>query len=418
MPRVTAASRFFAMFNEDRTLSPSHAWRNGMIFLRELGLSCDQPEPSLGKHPRSYVVPTALFDGTDCISEASGKGIDWQAWASGLYEAFEHAATAYKLPGQSPQYFYETLPQSPLQNVDLIYRFARRVRADVPQPVVEFEEFVTTRRVLYPAVAADFGYTITPGDRDLGYLDRTSTTKGYASGSNRWEAEVHALNELIEHDALSAYLLSAITGGTEIMGVAVHSWPSADSVIATITRMGASDLVVVRLPSLVSTVILAWCRSTEGAIVTGIGCSSYGDVAVMRALTETHQELVAERLGASWATEGGMPRANLGNYPVLYSLAVPPRPTPRAEISVAELQDRQAESINPHPGNRLLEAGYRYLSREVWATPTLSVVQVLIPGAERFADIDLGRPLVPTGRLASPDLISKLLRRKTPPDEQ
>ena len=400
------------MFDHDRTLPPFTAWRSGLTLLSDLGLTLQQPDPVLSSSATSYVVPTKIFLGDRCISEACGKGIDWQAWASGLYEALEHAASEYKLPGQSPLYSSRALPKSALEDRDLVYRFARRIRGDSAQPVVEFEDPVTHRPVLYPAIAADFGFAITADDRDLGYLDRVSTTKGYASGSDRREAEIHALNELIEHDALSAYLLSHFTQADAPVELDVMSWPPAIGVIRTLQNLGARELVIVRLPSLVSTVVFAWCMSADGAVVTGIGCSSFVTGAVMRALTETHQELVAERLGASWVSEGGEHRDNLAEYPVLHSLAVPPRPTPRFSVTIDAVRAREDSEIDPHPGSQLAAAGFFYLSREVWSSPTLSVVQVLIPGAERFADIDLGRPIIPTGRLATANLTAQLLRKK------
>ncbi len=190
--------------DSDRLKDASTAWEEAKREASRLGLVVVQPPaPSAELLHESHVVPTSLIQRDGAAMRATGKGIGIRAWASGVFEAFEHGAAALKLPGQQARWARVELEECGLEVTDLRYRYALERRRGRDQPVIAFTSVFSGETVAYPAVAADFGFAISEGDYDLLYLDRTCTTKGYAAGSAITDAETHALNELIEHDALS-----------------------------------------------------------------------------------------------------------------------------------------------------------------------------------------------------------------------
>lgn len=395
----------------DRFISANVAWNAARREANRLGLRVVQPPPPANEALfKSHVVPTSLWFEDTKVSQSTGKGLGIQAWASGLFEAFEHGAATYSLPNQTSPVVSRTLNSSRLEESDLRYRFAVSKRRTRPQPTVEFENVTTGERILYPAVAADFGYQILDQDFDLLYLDRTCTTKGYAAGHTIADAQIHALNELIEHDALSAFMLSPVISSCAPIDISVEGFAPATNVIRILKSSGASDIAIVRLPSIASTVIYVWLRAPSGSILTGIGCSSNPMVALLRALTESHQELVADQKGITFLDEGGVSLSNLDRYPVLRSLAIPMRPQSAGRVHIMDLALQEAGRPQD-PSGKLQENGIDCLRRVIFETSSVVVIQVLTPQLERFAELVFGRPIVPTGRLASPGLV-KILTAK------
>ena len=360
------------------------------------------------------MVPTVLLREGKTVARATGKGTGIQAWTSGAFEAFEHAAAGYQLPEQTIERRSSVLTDDHLAATDLRYRYARKVRGIAPQHTVAFEELGGRGTVDYPRLACDFGYQMVESENDLLYLDRTCTTKGYASGVSRADAELHAINELVEYDAFSHYLLSPLDDRYGVEEVVMDTDDTA-ALIEQLWAEGARRVAVYKLPSETATVILCWAESIGGVPVPGIGCSEHPRVAALRAITEAHQELAAEARGITFENEGGMPLSNLDRFPQMAALAVPSRVEASSGVRLTELEGLAAQQ----PAGLIVtlrQRGYRVFSRVVWQIDAdtglgVSVVQVLIPGLERFADLVFGRPVVPTGRLHTPDLVRRLTRR-------
>lgn len=396
-----------------RTRRPADAWRNAQRVAARLGLSVKQPNCPSPDASASYVVPTSLLSGQTVVASATGKGLGRQAWASGLYEAFEHAAAQNALPGSADSPTRAVLPPSDLERLDLRYRYARKARGDTPQPLTEFKRGGTA--TFYPSIACDFSYQIREDETDLLYLDRTCTGKGYASGWGERDAEIHALNELVEHDAFSAYLLGSELTGEYPTAIDFSAAPLANSLLAELTLNGGEDISVVLLPSVVSRVVLTWLKSPSGELLCGLGCSYATEIALVRSLTEAHQELFASAVGATWIDEGGHDLGNLDSFPELRSRAEPKAPTTLSSIDLRDLMASDSRS-SVHPGPELESLGHPFLSRKVWAADRrhghLAVVQVVTPTLERFADIVFGLPVIPTGRLHSSRITQVLTRRE------
>ncbi|MGY6496623.1 MAG: YcaO-like family protein [Microcella sp.] len=398
-----------------RKRRPIDAWQGALRVAKKLNLQVDQPASSAVSELESYVVETALNFGEHHVVRATGKGLGYQAWASGIFEAFEHAAARGVMPGQSSQRINAVLPASVLERRDLRYRFARRVMGDRVQPVTAFRWCGTQGEVLYPAVACDFSLQLTEAQSDLLFLDRMCTGKGYASGWTRRDAEIHALNELIEHDAFSAYLLgSGVTAETPT-SIDLEGHPLGEALVEKLRNLGADRIEVVLLPSVVGCVVLTWLEAPSGEAQVGLGCSHSIEVALIRSLTEAHQELAADSKGVSWLDEGGIALEHLEKYPELRARAEPKCPDPRAKVSLSNLMNKDRFG-SEHLGKELVARGHPYLARQVWAAPrevgNLCVMQVVAPTLERFADIVFGFPVIPTGRLYSAKLTKALTRRE------
>lgn len=342
------------------------------------------------------------------LGEGTGKGLGMQSAASAAYEAIEHAVAFGRL-GRTDTVM-AVLPFPPFTATDRLYRYAQSRRGAAPLETLAFGSLShESRGLLYPRIACDVSYVLhLPRDLDILFLDRYASTNGYAAGASRQDAIRHALHEIVERDAFSAYLFSPLDqnwSARPLVGALPVELAELRSAIAEVT---ASEVCIAFLPSVAGVVAMAYAF-LDGAFVTGLGCGVSDGVAVERALTELHLELAAELRGITWMDEGGEPETNLDSYPHLQSLThlAPPRlGEPRAFDARGGRGDLTAD---------LTDAGFEAFARTAWiASPqksTVWVVQVVVPGLEQMHVLLLNRPVVPVGHRWSKGLQTALLRK-------
>lgn len=363
----------------------------------------------------------------------TGKGVAEQALASGGYEAYEHAAIQSALPDSPSQIQHAVLPAAPFENIDKLYAYARRTRPDRPQPVLSFTQIsslhpdptpadpahpatasqrharldgVANQCVLYPRTVVDPALRMTSDLADLSPLDRYASSSGYAAGTSLSDALLHAVNELIERDAVSAYMLTSATQPPVLTAICLDPPAPLRDLVEEITDHNQAPVLLVQLPAVAGTVVMAYQGPVKTALPSvGTGCSADPRIAVERAITELHQDVVANDLGATWADEGGVDLTNLNRLPQLRHAAQirPPH------IARTRGYHQFLEDNSTGPGTdlvpQLTAQGFTTLWRTVWRRATargeIHIVQVVIPGLERFDNIVLGRPILPAGRLTS-----------------
>ena len=344
------------------------------------------------------------------ISDAMGKGLGNQALASGIFEAFEHAALWHKLPGQANENCLEVLPVSSLESIDSLYGYARHVYADRPQPVVEFQtvlgpEFELSDEVtIYPRTAIDNSL---PLSEDLGKLlplSHYASTTGYAAGTSLEDAVVHAVNELIERDAESQFILQSGRRTIEPNYVELGPDDHLFELYQELSESCGMSAQILLLDSVAGFVFAARAMTCSGQWIAGFGCSGDPEAALERALTELQQSVYADSTGLDWADEGGADLSNLNRFPRMRqaaegNFALPDGPaTPFARILS---KHRGSTEINLC--NQLISRGFPVLARLLWCyridLRAVYVVQVVVPGLERLSSLVFGRPLVPAGRL-------------------
>lgn len=405
----------------ERTTSPEDALASAHAYVRDAALRVVFDE-SVDPAGESHVIRCALHrsDSDDAapLSRSTGKGVTaTQSRASAFFEAIEHAAADRCLPGQAPDWDVRELGPLPSPHPDRAYEFARRARQGRPVQTLRFvptKQSPTQDDLHYPRVACDFTYEMSDADHDLFYLRRLASSNGYASGVNVEDATLHAVHEIVERDAASEYLLSPLDpdwSATRIEDpLPTHLAGLKDSIEA----LTGTRAHVVLLPSVAGAVVMAY-TTVNGVLAQGYGCGVDETVATERALTELHQEWVAEVEGITWQDEGGQPSGQLDRYPNMAALTVlqPPRTNISRPLSTAT-------------GNRtgvideLAANGYSTFVRTVfeWAshdgTATVAVVHVRVPGLEDFTTLLMNFPVLPTGRLWQADLARHLTRKATP----
>jgi ribosomal protein S12 methylthiotransferase accessory factor len=381
------------------------------------------------------------------VGRGTGKGIGDQSCAGAVFEAFEHAGARGGLPRQVKGGGRHVLPPAPFGPYDFLYAYARDARRSLPQPTVPFRALHglyptrSGRTVHYPRGAVDFGHHEDgDGDDALAVLERYATTNGYAAGATPDDALVHAVNELVERDALSEYLLTSVLGPLPRRRIHGGAPAVLQQALDTVESALSAEVSVVDITAHTGSVVMAHVvpPGSPTALV-GMGCSHHPALAYERAVTELHQEWRAFAAGLTFADEGGLGLGNLDPHPLLRRAATIPPPHCTASRSYdsfvrgdARGDAREdfvpgARGGPPVPGTKsrapvhllgaLARSGFEVFWRPVWhhvrdpagGDRGVHVVQAIAPGLEQFYAILLGRPLVPVGRLYSPETCTTLL---------
>ncbi|MBB1255451.1 YcaO-like family protein [Streptomyces alkaliterrae] len=387
-------------------------------------------ELSEGDDGRAVAVHRATLSDSvgTVLGRAAGKGVGKQSLASALFEAYEHAGARGLLPRQRHGRAWEVLPPPDFEQFDLLSTYAHDTRPTTAQATVPFHALLdihpvrTGRRIVYPAVAADFAYHGDEAESDLVVLERYSTTNGYAAGATAEDALVHAVNELVERDALSQHLLSSVIRPRPLHRIRGGEPPELKRALETVETFLAGEAVVVDVTAHTGCVVMAHLRPADSATaLVGMGCSLFPDIAFERAVTELYQEWKAYAAGVTFADEGGREPDNLDSYPLLRRAAEVPAPRWASQGSYGDfLRDRAPNnpSGEAHLLTSLRQNGFEVFWRSLWEHTDdadgkgrgVHVVQVIAPGLEQFYGIMLCRPLVPVGRLYSPETCAALLK--------
>lgn len=365
-----------------------------------------------------------------CVGTGTGKGVGPQALASGMYEAFEHevalsggpelewwkefvrptanasaaawqrdAVLASMLRDGSPPTVFPTVPFAPIQ----------RVMASTPQP---FDP-----GVYLPAALVDLSYGPSDDKRERlpsGYR----SSNGIAAGSCKEEAVLHALNEVIERDAVAAFLLDLLLDRP-------HGWDlDLNNELGRLKRQTEIELGVsisVRMLDCEwGTAILALSDRFDGrgCRITGAGASHNAAYAVERAVAEVAQQIVVSE---RWTPgDDGWPDdlTRLRRFPLLCKAAslkeLPPACGSKSVplVTTPHLADQIASILS-----RLAAANISAYCRPLYATaPDATepqVWQVVAPGLENFYLVRYGMPVELTGRLRSAQALEAVRRTMT-----
>ncbi|MDA2804674.1 YcaO-like family protein [Nocardiopsis suaedae] len=391
-------------------------------------------------------------DGTEVpYGLGSGKGAHAPALVGAEYEAVEHALTGPGIldalgPGTAPAADLAHGPFARDRAVgDLAAQDGARV-AVLPYQGLDGGPGADVPLYLwapwYPVPTAGMArYRAELGDTaDYAHAMGYSVNSGCAIGATFDEAALHALNEWVERDAFSLFLLRSVYDGGPMPGTVD---PGALPDLARARLRHAEEVVGARVAVLDLTtdlgvpVALAYAPGLAGGAARyyGMGASLSGATAVDRALTEFVQGELLARVVDDQVAEG--PRADDDGRPaehptfdrlvadhdiaagVRRRLRGHPRLLACAHLDFA---DRLAEAptVGAPPDavpegtgvaaqraavvERLADAGHRVLARELAVLEHgTTVVQIQCPGLERFH-------LVTKGHLALPGARGRRLR--------
>ncbi|MFC7743008.1 YcaO-like family protein [Nocardiopsis composta] len=267
---------------------------------------------------------------------------------------------------------------------------------------------------------------------DYAHAMSYSVNSGCAIGATFDEAVLHALNEWVERDALSLFLLRAVYDGGPMPGAVRPESLSGllrERLRCAEETVGARVAVLDLTTDLGIPVAMAYAPGLAGGAARyhGMGASLSGETAVDRALTEFVQgELLARVVEAR--TGGGEDDGRPAEHPtfdrlvaehdvaagVRRRLAGHPRLLACAHLDFAA-RLAEAPAVGPPPETvpegtgvaaqcaavveRLAAAGHRAVVRELAVLEHgTTVVQVQCPGLERFHLITKGHLALPGAR--------------------
>ncbi|WP_188112881.1 YcaO-like family protein [Mycobacterium simiae] len=359
-----------------------------------------------------------------------GKGVYPQNLASALFELLELAACRriVALRDARTEIDSHELYQAGTLPIDAVGDYLRRSAATVPAVRFRAISAPATPDVWLPAAMYDPPIGDVDDDAQqqlaLGYW----STNGYAAGMNGTEALLHAVNEVIERDAFSNFLLESAfgrpVGSSMLLG---DGWLS--DLKSEIERSSSSTIDVRIIPALAGTVAIAIgsrfdCYQRR---LLGMGSSSNAAYAIERALLEYEEVCATDYLRAAGQLhpddDNFGARALVENYPFLneccrcttlsppvdqteFHVMTATQPTPVAEQLATKIQILQ-------------QAGYPVLARTLFAaaadgsrdgSPT--VVQAVVLGAEQFHVVHVGRVGEPIARLRTLEVIEACRRQR------
>ncbi|MFW5415951.1 YcaO-like family protein [Nocardiopsis sp. CNT-189] len=432
-----ARERELPLAEADRRIRADIAAQGWRARYRFLG-SGDPGEPAAAQcelwGPDGTEVPYGL---------GSGKGAHAPALVGAEYEAVEHALTG---PGR-----LDELPLAAVPAADLLdgpFAADRAVRDVARQdgarvavlpyrgldggPPVDVPLYLWAPWYPVPTEGmlrfrAEFGDTA-----DYTHAMSYSVNSGCAIGATFDEAALHALNEWVERDALSLFLLGAVYDGGPMPGaVRPETLPPLlrSRLRAAEETVGARVVVLDLTTDLGIPVAMAYAPDLAGGAARyhGMGASLSGETAVDRALTEFVQgELLARVVEAhrAGAEDDGRPAEHptfdrlVAEHDIAAGvrrrLAAHPRLLACAHLDFA---DRLAEAPDAGPPpetvpegtgvaaqraavvERLAAAGHRAVARELAVLEHgTTVVQVQCPGLERFHLVTKGHLALPGAR--------------------
>lgn len=355
------------------------------------------------------------------LAEGSGKGMGRQALASGLFEAIEHAASNGSLLRQPNPVLREVLLENKRIEVhDRAYTAARKLGKGLPQEVLVFHEIDADLNPIqhsfckYPRQACDISAPILPDTGPLRALSAYTATTGTAAGTSWRDSVLHGLNEVVERDAESQFLLDINMGRKSYSTIQLDEGDPLHGLFAELTTNRGRRGAVYLLNSMSGYVFCAVSEPTTTEGELGLGASQHPRVALERALTELQQVQNATELGSTWADEGGIGLEQLEDFPNMQRIASQIFPIDQGfDLRFADLEVPTSRSLSPVLQLRL--NGFTPFVREVFRSyhkdQQIVITQTLVPGLESLSNLVFGRRILPTGRLLTREVVDFLKQR-------
>lgn len=344
-------------------------------------------------------------------SSGSGKGYKQAALVGALYEALEHYLIEHHyrdahIHYQSNSYFKQLDFLFDDSLLDIITQ-----QSPCTLACRHYSNPLDGKSFSYPLILTQPNYADSPLPEDhFDYraLRRYSSNSGTAIGATHNEAILHGLNECIERDAVSLFLLAHFYYGHD---VPLHRVLPADSASPLgqlwrdVERQLNAEVVVLDISSeFAARTYLAFTRTAyPHACVFGSGTSLNASHGLSRALTElvqlhlaTQHDTVRQSLIHAQHNLAAFPRLQRCQlFDTRYLLSRPyswvALPADEAWPSLQRQITRLAQDLRAHQR----ELGVCTLYRSESDT---SLVSVVIPGLERFFIVGSGNVVVPQAR--------------------
>ncbi|MDP9793042.1 ribosomal protein S12 methylthiotransferase accessory factor [Catenuloplanes nepalensis] len=404
----------------ERALSLPEAHRRGMAAAAELDLRVDCTAVLDGD---PAVWTATLWRGDDPVPSGLGlgKGPSAAARVGAIFEALEHHLSGLRGladggPALRPA---GEISRDPALRRDVALGLLGEL-PDGPMGCLPFRAVTSGAEVgvpLFLSVPDYLDEAAGPlreslGDHyDYAGVSRYSCNNGWAAGTDPVEAAVHALNETIERDALSLLLIDQFLGRRPSPLVLIEASTLPDDLAALVS---VAETILGRRPHLIDMTsdlgvpaVLAYLPAPDGAParIRGAGASLSRHYAIARAVSELVQVHLASSLGTIHSAFAGMAPVRhdwTKPYPALHACYLADLRTRLAGATGVPYQETEAPATTAGHYDRLIDAlcrrGFTPLRRDHYVTGNLAVVNVFVPGLERFMLVTDGQVVVPGER--------------------
>ncbi|MFG2915661.1 YcaO-like family protein [Kitasatospora sp. NPDC048298] len=381
----------------ERDVLLEDAWRHGTTAARELGLTYSLT-PMPAEDPGAWCC-TLHRDGREVPGgRGSGKGAEPAARVGALFEALEHHLTA-ELPTEGEAFLLgaHEIAAGPLGCEAAATLLAEG--PDLPMACLPYQSLNGDGELAVPLFWNTPDYLTDQGRARAGYGDtypydsvcRYSMNNGWAAGTTPTEALVHAVNEIIERDAMSLLLVDQFitrTPGTlRVVDPRILPADLRACHRAAETRVGQPVSLLEATTDLGVPAYWAYTPAPAGAParIRGAGASLSPHYAAERALTE----LVQTHSAATTLPLAAQPsQGHTRRHPALHRCHLADFSTVLPRATTVPFTDRPSPATPQAHLEALLRTlshrGFTAYARHRHVSEHLAVVNVIVPGLERF----------------------------------
>ncbi|MFY1697967.1 YcaO-like family protein [Solwaraspora sp. WMMA2101] len=404
----------------ERTLSLPEAHQRGTAAATELDLRVDCTAVLDGD---PAVWTATLWRGDDPVPSGLGlgKGSSAAAQVGAIFEALEHHLSGLQglAGGETTLRHAADISRDATLRRDVALGLLGEL-PDGPLGCLPFRVLTSGAEVDVPLFLSVPDYLDEAADplrEDLGDhydytgVSRYSCNNGWAAGTDPVEAAVHALNETIERDALSLLLIDQFLGRrrSPLVLIDTDTLPDdlADLVSAAETITGQPLHLIDMTSDLGVPAIFAYLPTRDGgpARIRGCGASLSRHYAIARAVSELVQVHLASSLGNIHSAFAAMTPVRhdwTRPYPALHACYRSDFSTRLDDATVVPYRDTEAPATAAGHFDALVDAlsrrGFTPLQRDHYVTGNLAVVNIFVPGLERFMLVTDGQVVVPGAR--------------------
>ena len=352
------------------------------------------------------VVGAELSASGTTLTQSVGKGGGSKASRAAVFELLEHAAYEGLLEAEEcgDQVHASMLYGDGEYALDAVT--ASVVSSGEAYFAYKYEGTATSLWVPDPLASRQ-----SPSARRLAVYFGNST--GWAAHHNREEAVRHAVFELYERDAVSAFIGSYLSGYASGWPVMLMEDTGQNTLAESLASEYGTKIHLREIPSIKGRCVVAFGDVDDmlGRAIIAASCREDLDSAAQHALLELEQELLVERLKLPFD----------GDTPDVAARALDRYPHLKTAADMHWLRDlRQSDKLSDAVWVEGLEAPALPSSagdpeeafvRRVWydysGASDVCVVQVYVPGLEKLHVLRHGRPVEPIARLRTTELLSR-----------
>lgn len=378
-------------------------------------LSLSVQYKSVGNEIKTF---QCLITDNDKTFIGCGKGIGIQSKVSATYEAFEHYYCFRKLTDRNHSEIKFLSIAEVLNNHELIIDNNLLVdflsNKTTKLPWLTYKSFTSEEIYHYPLFLAEPRYAEIaqfPEDTfDYSSHAWLASDSGTASGTSFAEAAIHAMNESIERDAISLFLVRAFMKGKSLHLISKNSLPThLQQYIKNIEHETQDELAIIDISSEFN--VPSFCVSfTKQKVLIqpkGFGTSLNKVYALERALLEALQPLHLRTKTLEKIERETVER--FAAYPLLQQAAIADiglaiSKKQYIEKSFASIETCFAANLNLNDQLSYLVKAcqskdfYPYFAMIGQQDSKITCVKIIIPGLDNFYTVRAGKFILPSQR--------------------